>query len=133
MIKFDYKIEVYGMSRWKSMETLDVDYFHQLNLHLAVPYHIDYNDVKTTKFINGYLAAFNTEPTPFSYQGYDILTFFVDAMNKYGKNFPAEILNSNGELIQSDVLFVPTSYGSGAENRALKDIVYKKGWVISKY
>lgn len=129
----DYKIEVYGMSRWKSMETLDVDYFHQLNLHLAVPYHIDYNDEKTTRFLNGYLNAFNTEPTPFSFQGYDIMTFFVEAMNKYGKNFPAEILNSNGELIQSDVLFVPTSYGSGAENRALKDIVYKKGWVISKY
>lgn len=131
--KFDYKVEVYGMSRWKSMETLDVDYFHQLNLHLAVPYHIDYNDGKTTKFINGYLAAFNTEPTPFSYQGYDILTFFVDAMNKYGKNFPAEIMNSDAELIQSDVRFVPTSYGSGAENKALKDIVYKKGWIISKY
>lgn len=128
----NYKIEVYGMSKWRGMETLDTDYFHQLNLHLAVPYNIDYNNENSIKFINDYLEAFNAEPTPFAFQGYDIITFFVEAMNTYGKKFPARIINLDRKLIQSNVLFKPVKYGSGAENKALKDVVYQKGWTISE-
>ena len=68
----------------------------------------------------------------FAFQGYDIITFFVEAMNTYGKKFPARIINLDRKLIQSNVLFKPVKYGSGAENKALKDVVYQKGWTISE-
>lgn len=106
------EIEVYGMSRWKSFETIELDYFHALDLRLAMSYYTDYNSPETIDFINKYTAAFHTEPTSFAFQGYDILTYFVDAMSKWGKNFPQAIVNERKSLIQSDVLFLPAGPGS---------------------
>ena len=127
---YDYRIEVYGMSRWKSFETIESNYLHALDLRLAMSYYTDYNDPLTVEFINRYREAFNTEPTSFSYQGYDILTFFVKAMNTYGKDFPAAIINERKNLLQSDVLFLPVAPGSGCENRAFRDICFTKGWTV---
>lgn len=124
------RIEVYGMSRWKSFETVELDYFHSLELRLALSYHIDYNSPETMEFIRKYQAAFNTEPSSFAFQGYDILTFFVNAMNYWGKNFPQGIINERKSLLQSDVLFLPKGSGSGYENRAFKDICFTDGWVV---
>ena len=127
---YDYRIEVYGMSRWKSFETIETHYFHSLDLRLAMSYHIDYGDTLTADFIARYRAAFNTEPTSFAYQGHDILTFFVNAINTYGNSFPEAIINERKSLIQSDVLFLPTAPGSGYENRAFKDILFTEGWTV---
>ena len=126
----NYKVEVYGLSRWKNFETIESNYLHALDLRLAMSYYTDYNDSLTVEFINRYREAFNTEPTSFSYQGYDILTFFVKAMNTYGKDFPAAIINERKSLLQSDVLFLPVAPGSGCENRAFKDICFTKGWTV---
>ena len=125
-----YDIEVYGLSRWKSFETIELDYFHALDVRLAMSYHIDYNKPEVMDFINKYRAAFNTEPSSFSFQGYDIMTFFVEAMNTWGRNFPKGIINERKSLLQSDVLFLPVSSGSGYENRAFKDICFSDGWVV---
>ncbi len=125
-------IEVYGMSRWKSFETIELDYFHALDLRLAMSYYIDYNSPETKDFINKYTAAFHTEPTSFAFQGYDILTFFVEAMSKWGKNFPQAIVNERKSLIQSDVLFLPAGPGSGYVNCAFKDICFTDGWTVTE-
>lgn len=128
----NYKIDVYGINKWRNSKTVDVSYFHNLDLHLAVSYYIDYNTPETKKFIQEYRAAFNTEPSPFSYQGYDIITYFTNALNRYGNSFPHKIINKRNSLIQSDVLFVPVADGSGYANCALRDINYKNGWIITK-
>lgn len=125
-----YRIEVYGFSRWKSFETIELDYFHALDVRLAMSYHIDYNQPATKAFIAEYREIFNTDPTSFSFQGYDIMTFFVTAMYDHGKNFPQAIINERKSLLQSDVLFLPIGKGSGYENQAFKDICFTKGWEI---
>ena len=48
---YDYRIEVYGMSRWKSFETIESNYLHALDLRLAMSYYTDYNDSLTVEFI----------------------------------------------------------------------------------
>ncbi len=127
-----YNIEVYGLSRWKSFETIEQDYFHALDLRLAMSYYIDYNRPEVMDFINKYRAAFNTEPSSFSFQGYDIMTFFVNAMNTWGTDFPSGIINERKSLLQSDVLFLPVSSGSGYENRAFKDICFTDNWLVTE-
>ena len=125
-----YSIEVYGMSQWKSFETIELDYFHALDLRLAMSYNIDYTDSTTTEFIQKYRAAFNAEPTSFAYQGYDILTFFADAMRTWGDRFPEAIIYRKKSMLQSDVLFLPAGPGSGYINCAFKDIRFTDGWRI---
>lgn len=125
-----YDIAVYGLSQWKSMETLENEYFHALDLRLVLSYYNDYNDLKTKDFIRKYTEVFNTYPTSFSYQGYDITMYFVEAMYEYGKSYPAQIINKRRSLLQSDVLFLPIEPGCGYWNIAFKDVCYQKGWKI---
>ena len=125
-----YIIDVYGLSRWKSFETVEQDYFHALDLRLAMSYHIDYNSPEVMDFIHKYRAAFNTEPTSFAFQGYDIMTFFVEAMNALGRDFPDGIARVRRSLLQSDVMFEEVSPGSGYQNTAFKDICFTSGWRV---
>lgn len=125
-----FRVEVYGFSRWKSFETIEMNYFHTLDLRLATSYHIDYGSPETIGFIRLYKDVFNTEPTSFAFQGYDIMTFFITAMNEHGRNFPNAIINERKSLLQSDVLFLPVGPGSGYSNRAFKDVCFTDGWKV---
>ncbi len=127
----EYDITVYGLSQWKSMETLENEYFHALDLKLVLSYYNDYNDPQTKEFIRKYTEVFNVYPNSFSFQGYDIMMYFVEAMYEYGKSFPAEIIGKRRSLLQSDVHFLPIEPGCGYWNIALKDICYQEGWNIT--
>ena len=126
----NYRIHLYGQSRWKNSDALDLELFHLLETRLSVPYHIDYSDSTVAEFVKNYKETFRTAPNSFSFQGYDILTFFVKAMNSYGRDFPEMISGRRYSLLQSDVRFVRSGNGSGYCNTALKDIVYRKDWTI---
>ncbi|HIZ87355.1 MAG TPA: LysM peptidoglycan-binding domain-containing protein [Candidatus Coprenecus pullistercoris] len=125
-----YRIEVFGQGKWKGFDTMETNYLHALGLRMSLSYHIDYNRPEVMDFIHRYAAAFNTEPTSFSYQGYDILTFFVEAMNAYGRSYPSSIINERKSLLQSDVLFLPYAPGSGFYNGAFRDICFTEDWNI---
>ncbi len=127
---YGYDITVYGLSQWKSMETLENEYFHALDLRLVLSYYNDYNDPGTKEFIRKYTEVFNYYPNSFSFQGYDIMMYFVEAMYEYGKSFPAQLIGKRKSLLQSDVLFLPIEPGCGYWNIAFKDVCYMKGWNV---
>ena len=72
---------VYGMPKWRNFETIYVELYHKLNLHLSIPYYVEYGTPEVDKFLMRYRALYNTEPTPYSYQGYDITSYFLDLAN----------------------------------------------------
>ena len=125
-----YKVELFGLSKWTGFTSLDTDYYHQLNAHFQLPYYVDYNNPETKAMVERYNKTFNTEPTPFAFQGYDIITLFVEAMNRYGKGFEWGLLKEKYNLIQSDVKFTVTGQGCGIENSALRQVEYDRGWTI---
>lgn len=127
------KLEVYGRPRWKNFEIIELEYFHLLNIHLSLQYHIDYNNIKTREFITEYIQCFKAEPSPFSFQGYDILTYFFSVLNEFGREFPSHVSSYKKSLLQSDIYFVKKEPGSGFENRASRNIVYQKGWIIKPW
>ena len=126
----NYRIETFGINKWKNSETIDITYCHDLNLNLAISYNVDYNLPETKRFIREYKSAFNTEPSPFSYQGYDIITYFTEMLNTYGLGFPRHVSEHRVSLIQANVQFFPIAEGSGFENRALRNLRFEDGWII---
>ncbi len=38
-----YPIQIYGMPSWQMWKTIELNYFHHLQLHLISPFYIDYN------------------------------------------------------------------------------------------
>ena len=118
-----YIIDVYGLSRWKSFETVEQDYFHALDLRLAMSYHIDYNSPEVMDFIHKYRAAFNTEPTSFAFQGYDLVKYYATAFERYGRRWTSRLDDFPSDGLQSDFRF-DRSEGRGRLNTAVRRVVY---------
>ena len=109
-------VVLFGTPRWRNFESIEVDYFHKMNLHLSIPYYVDYSKRDVKDFLMKYRALFNGEPTPFAFQGYDI------TMMSCG--YPQAAL-------QAKFRFKKDNAGDGAANAGTTNIVYNKDYTIS--
>lgn len=125
LLKHDnYPVVLYGPSKLRSFETIDVEDYHNVNLHLAMSYYVDYDSEDVQDFLREYRALCNTEPGPFAFQGYDIMRYFTGLCSRYGKNWPGHLEDgTEGKMLQSDFRF--RRYGEGGlENIGIRRIVY---------
>ena len=131
MLHQKYDVVLYGASKIRSFETIEVENFHKTNLHVSLTYYIDYNDPKVKNFLLKYRALFNAEPTQFAFQGYDIATYFIEMCSKYGKDWMNRLTSDEKNLLQSSFKCVKHEDG-GYTNHGVRRIVYGKDWTISK-
>jgi len=123
----NFKLSVYGFPKWRNFESVETENLHTLNTHIC-GYYVDYTDVRVSYFVKRYENVFHTSPSPFAFQGYDIMTYFLTSMEEYGAVFPVKINGITSELAQSDVRFVPVSPAGGFRNEAVREMVYRPGW-----
>ena len=109
-------VVLFGTPRWRNFENIEVDYFHKMNLHLSIPYYVDYNRKHVKDFLMKYRALFNGEPTPYAFQGYDI------TMMSCGYE---------ETTLQSKYKFKKDNAGDGMRNTGTTNIVYNKDYTIS--
>ena len=131
MIHQKYEIVLYGASKIRSFETIEVENFHKTNLHVSLTYYIDYEDPRVKNFLLKYRALFNAEPTQFAYQGYDIASYFIELCSKYGKNWLEKLPSEEKSMLQSTFRCMKEGDG-GYINHGVRRIVYEKDWTISK-
>jgi LysM repeat protein/ABC-type branched-subunit amino acid transport system substrate-binding protein len=127
-----YSISLYGFPRWQRFGNVQVEYYYQLQLHLFSPFFVDYNNGKVKNFIENYREFFRSEPTQYSFRGYDVMFFFLSALKEYGADFQYCISNHKVDLLQSDYKFNRTSTGGGYENRSVHMLRYTKKFDIVK-
>ena len=119
-----YRIVLYGTSRIRNFETINVDDFHNTNLHISLPYHVDYERPEVKDFLMKYRALYNTEPGAFAFQGYDILHYFVKMCSEYGNGWTERLGDAETvHMLQSDFKFRRVGEG-GFENIGMRRIVY---------
>jgi len=118
------KFTVVGLQEYTKMQSIDVEYLHNTRLHYLAPYFIDYGNPKVNTFIEKYRAAFNSEPTQYSFQGYDIAVHFMASLGMSGKNFPETNLSPGVDLLQADYSFQKLSEFGGYMNQTLYIIEY---------
>lgn len=131
MLHQKYNVVLYGASKIRSFETIEVENFHKTNLHVSLTYYIDYNEQKVKNFLLKYRALFNAEPTQFAFQGYDIASYFIEMRSKYGRNWMDRLSSEERSLLQSTFRCVKKEDG-GYTNHGVRRIVYEKDWTISK-
>lgn len=71
-----HNIELWGMPQWELYENLELDFLFDLNLKLVTVDEIDYTSPSINSFISTYREKYSTEPTKFSFQGYDQMLYF---------------------------------------------------------
>lgn len=100
-----YNITLYGTDRWRNFETMDIKYLHTLNLHLVVPFFIDYSAGQVQKFVMEFYEKYKTDPSQYAFQGYDTFNYFLRAIMRYGKNFEDYLFVYNPQLLQTKYRF----------------------------
>lgn len=131
MLHQKYNVVLYGASKIRSFETIEVENFHKTNLHVSLTYYIDYNEQKVKNFLLKYRALFNAEPTQFAFQGYDIASYFIELRSKYGKNWMDRLSSEEKSMLQSTFKCIKKEDG-GYTNHGVRRIVYEKDWTITK-
>lgn len=112
------KVVLYGPSRIKSFDTIEVENLHSLSFRMSSTYHINYDEKDVQNFLLKYRAIYNTEPTAFSFQGYDLMKYML--LSKSGL--------TDMSLLQSSFLF--KKQGAGWINNAVREVVYGPGYSI---
>lgn len=94
----NHNIELWGMPQWERYENIELDFLFDLNFKLVTSGEVDYSSPRVNAFIKQYRKTYNTEPTKFSFQGFDQMLFLVKHYAT-GTNFIADlqaIENENG-------------------------------------
>lgn len=129
------KITLFGLPRWRNFETIEVDYFHRMNLHLSLPYFVDYSNKDVKDFLMKYRALFNCEPTAFAFQGFDVATIAADICSSFAMPHSAmSALDSysTGKKLQLKHQYKRNGAGNGFSNTGTRNIVYNSDYTISE-
>ncbi len=126
-----YDVKLYSLSRIRNYETIEVENFHNTKMRVSAGYYIDYDDPKVQSFLLHYRALFNTEPTQFAYQGYDIAKYFIGLCSKYGDSWMEMLDREEASMLQSTFRFEKTPHG-GYVNKGVRRIVYGDNWSVTK-
>jgi len=127
----NYKITIYGTPRWRNFDNVDINYYHSMNLHLSVQYYVDYSNENVKRFLARYRALYGAEPTPYSYQAYDVAYYFLSALYYLGQNFSDRISEYSRELLQTDMRFIRNDNDKGYINSTTRQIIYNPDFSIN--
>lgn len=127
------EISLYGLPKWRNFEIIELSYFHDLNTHLSLQYFINYEEPKTKQFVTEFRYNFDTDPTQYAFQGYDIMSYFISVLDTYGKRFPVYLPRYSKSLLQSNVRLEKAPNHLGFTNSGVKNIHYSGNWSIKPW
>lgn len=122
-------IVLYAPSKIRGFETIEVENLHNTAMHVSLGYYIDYESPQVKAFLKKFRALYNTEPTQFAFQGYDITRYFLGMSAKYGADWKNYLGTTPGNMLQSTYNFVRTGNG-GYINKGVRRITYDKGYQV---
>ena len=131
IIHEEYDVVLYASSKIRGFETIEVDNLHNTRLHTSLSYYIDYENADVKDFVKKYRALYNTEPTPFAFQGYDIATFFFQLCADYGKDWERHLCSSARSMLQADFRFMKEGEDDGFVNTGVRRIVYGPDYSVT--
>ncbi len=135
----DYRIRVFGYPIWQTWNNIDIEYLHDLQLNIYVPFYVDYHDKHTKNFINKCRRIYNYEPYTvmakgynYCFLGYDIAMYSLSALKGYGRYFPRCIEHFKINLLLSDYVFIRRGIKSGLENISISILNYNNDLTVKK-
>ena len=122
----NYDITIFGLNDWQRFANLEVEYLHNMELHFASPFFLDYESSNVKNFLRRFRDTYKTEPSHYGFQGYDIMFYFLQAMKNYGHDFHECLPIIRTELLQADFLFRKSDFRNGFENNGITIVKYDK-------
>ncbi|RLD80046.1 MAG: hypothetical protein DRJ15_08005 [Bacteroidetes bacterium] len=115
-LKDTFDITVVGMPEWTLLDNLETDYLLDLNVHFFTDSYMDEEDPRVHDFIWSYRERFKTHPGNYAFEGYDLATYFLGALMRFGPDCEECLPYYRQHLLQGEIQFMP-AYPTGYENR----------------
>jgi hypothetical protein len=119
----NYQIAIIGHPGWGKASFLNNNQLELLNTYITSAYQVDYKSARVANFLKYYRSKYSLEPSEYAFKGFDIGFYLGNLMNKYGKDYFAEVRNISSNGIHNNFKF-------------LKDIrygYYNIGLMVMKY
>ncbi len=129
LIHNKYRITLYGASKIRNFETIDVDNLHNTNFHTSLSYYIDYDEPEVRDFLMKFRALYGAEPSLMAFQGYDIMYYFAKMRAKYGEGWMQMMQDERMEMLMSDFSF--EQKGEGLVKNTIRRVIYGPGYSVS--
>lgn len=125
-------IRLYGTSRWRSFDAVDITLFNRFSLTLAMPYYINLSDEKVQNFTRDFRALFNKEPSANAFSGYDVTMYFATELMLGHLSNLSDIQDlPEREMLQQNFSFKKQESSSGFKNTATTNISYNPDYSVS--
>lgn len=113
-----FDISVFGIPEWQEYQSIEIDYFQNLKVHIFSPSFYDYRDPHIQDFVYRYRRMFLTEPTPDAFKAAQNAFFFFEALYRFGDGLIRCLpLLQDGSIEAPFAFAQPFGGGSGWENR----------------
>jgi len=86
-----YRIELFGHPNWMKANYLIQNKLQALNTRITSSFYINYKLDHVKRFISRYRREFGTEPSEYSFKGFDVGYYFGGLLVKYGKDYPRHL------------------------------------------
>ncbi len=123
-------VELFGMSRWRNFETLDLNALHLLKVILPLSVYADYSAAEVREFVRTFRAVYHDEPSQYALQGYDVALYFLNGLFLYGPDFEPCLDNLQIPLLQNKFSFSRKSPDSGYSNTGIRMIRYLPDFTV---
>ena len=131
-------VVLYAPARIKSFETIDVENLHSLSLRMSATYNVDalfraYECLPAAvqRFLLKFRALYNTEPSAFAFQGYDLMKYMLILKSGSPDNWENQAISKRTDLLQES--FLLKKQGQGWINSATRGVVYGSGYNLNIY
>lgn len=125
-----FNIVLVGTSNLVKLKSIQTENYHRIQLRYLSPYFIDYKKPLVRKFVEKYRDIFSAEPSPFSFQGFDVSFYFLSALNRFGKDFRSCLPEFPMELTQMSFNFKKMGPTGGNMNTGLFVTGYERNFDV---
>jgi len=115
-------IVVYGTEYWDDLETINVSNRNKYNVHFPQTTFIDYDNVRTQRWIEAYRKKYKSEPGKFAFAGYDMTLFYGMGLKQFGRAFPNHLNEIKCSTYSMNFDFFRTGNEAGFENQYISII-----------
>ena len=120
-----FKFKVVGLEGWQNFENIEIEYLHNLNVHLITSEFIDGDQLDNLNFRTKFNETYETVPSEFAYLGYDVASYYLNLLQVSGTNFEMMLPTKKMQGLSRKFYFVKTGIESGFENHSSYIVRYQ--------
>lgn len=101
---------------WSKFEKLLVENLLQMNAIYLTDNFVDYRSNEAKQFVLDFRSRYVVEPQNYAFEGYDVATYFLTALMRYGKDMTECLPYFTMPLLHAKYRFMRIGEGNGLEN-----------------